>query len=59
MTGDMDVNYLLHRQQVSLMRAQTSRSQSGRAAYESLARGYADQIDAYRRENVRMINRAH
>lgn len=59
MTGEMDVNYLLHRQQVSLLRAQTSRSQKGRAAYEDLARGYTDQIDAYRRENARLINRAH
>lgn len=59
MTGEMDVNYLLHRQQVSLMRAQLSRSQQGRAAYEGLARGYSDQIDAYRRENVRLVHFAH
>lgn len=59
MTGEMDVNYLLHRQQVSLIRAQMSRSRRGRAAYEDLARGYTDQIDAYREENVRLVNRAH
>ena len=59
MTGDMDVNYLLHRQQVSLIRAQMSRSQKGRAAYEGLARGYTDQVDAYRRENARLVNVAH
>lgn len=59
MTGEMDVNYLLHRQQVSLIRAQMSRSLRGRAAYEGLARGYADQVDAYRRENARMVNIAH
>jgi hypothetical protein len=59
MTGKMDVNYLLHRQQVSLIRAQMSRSQKGRAAYEGLARGYTDQIDAYRLENVRLVNLAH
>lgn len=59
MTGEMDVNYLLHRQQVSLIRAQTSRSQKGRAAYEDLARGYTDQIDAYRRENERLVSLAH
>lgn len=59
MTGDMDVNYLLHRQQVSLIRAQLSPSKRGKAAYEGLARGYTDQIDAYRRENVRMVNLAH
>lgn len=59
MTGDMDVNYLLHRQQISLIRAQLSRSQKGRVAYEGLARGYTDQIVAYRRENVRMVNLAN
>ncbi|EQB06523.1 hypothetical protein L288_10975 [Sphingobium quisquiliarum P25] len=59
MTGEKDVNYLLHRQQVSLIRAQFSRSQQGRAAYEGLARGYADQIDAYRRENSRLVQHAH
>jgi len=58
MTGQ-DVNYLLHRQQVSLIRAQMSRSQRGRAAYEGLARGYADQIDAYREENIRLVSLAH
>lgn len=59
MTGEKDVNYLLRRQQVSLIRAQLSRSQQGRAAYESLARGYSDQIDAYRRENAKLVNLAH
>lgn len=59
MTGEMDVNYLLHRQQVSLLRAQTSRSLKGRAAYEGLARGYSDKIDAYRQENARLVNLAH
>ena len=59
MTGEMDVNYLLHRQQVSLIRAQLSRSPKGKAAYEGLARGYTDQIDAYRQENVRLVNLAH
>ncbi|HKT78213.1 MAG TPA: hypothetical protein VJQ78_15880 [Sphingobium sp.] len=59
MTGEMDVNYLLHRQQISLIRAQMSRSQKGRAAYEGLARGYTDQVDAYRRENARLVNVAH
>ncbi|HJT41771.1 MAG TPA: hypothetical protein VJ762_15685 [Sphingobium sp.] len=59
MTGEMDVNYLLHRQQVSLIRAQMSRSQKGRAAYEGLARGYTEQIDAYRQENERIVAFAH
>ncbi len=56
---EMDVNYLLHRQQMSLIRAQTTRSQEGRDAYESLARSYGDRVDAYRRENERLIVRAH
>lgn len=59
MNGEMDVNYLLHRQQVALIRAQMSRSSKGREAYEGLARGYTDQIDAYRRENERLVNLAH
>lgn len=59
MTMEMDVNYLLHRQQVALIRAQMSRSAQGRAAYEDLARGYADRVDAYRRENERLVNLAH
>ncbi|WP_340265392.1 hypothetical protein [Sphingobium mellinum] len=59
MTGEMDVNYLLHRQQMSLIRAQMSRSTKGRAAYEDLARGYIDQVDAYRRANARMVDLAH
>ncbi|CAM8671283.1 MULTISPECIES: hypothetical protein [Sphingobium] len=56
---EMDVNYLLHRQQMSLIRAQSSRSDKGRDAYQSLARSYTDRIDAYRRENERLIIRAH
>lgn len=56
---EMDVNYLLHRQQVTLIRAQMTRSARGKAAYEDLARGYIDQIDAYRRENERLVNLAH
>ncbi|AJR25901.1 MULTISPECIES: hypothetical protein [Sphingobium] len=59
MNGEMDVNYLLHRQQVALIRAQMSRSVKGREAYEGLARGYTDQIDAYRRENERLVDLAH
>lgn len=59
MNREMDVNYLLHRQQVALIRAQSSRSDQGRTAYEDLARGYTDRIDAYRRENERLVNLAH
>lgn len=56
---EMDVNYLLHRQQMSLIRAQSSRSDKGRDAYESLAQSYTERIDAYRRENERLIIHAH
>ena len=56
---EMDVNYLLHRQQISMIRAQTTRSKKGRDAYESLAQSYTDRIDAYRRENERLIVQAH
>ncbi|MCI4588724.1 hypothetical protein MOK15_01200 [Sphingobium sp. BYY-5] len=59
MSMEMDVNYLLHRQQMSLIRAQASPSREGRVAYESLARSYTDRIDAYRRENERLIVPAH
>ena len=59
MFEEKDVNYLLHRQQVSLIKAQASQSEEGRAAYEGLARGYSDQVEAYRRENVKLLNLAH
>jgi hypothetical protein len=57
MTRETDVNYLLLRQQMSMAQAQSSLSHQGRAAYEGLARGYSDQIDAYRRANVAMVER--
>ncbi len=56
---EMDVNYLLHRQQMSMIRAQSSRSDKGRDAYQSLAQSYTERIDAYRRENERLIIHAH
>lgn len=59
MSMEMDVNYLLRRQQISLIRAQSSRSDEGRVAYEGLARGYSDRIDAYRRDNQIILNLAH
>lgn len=59
MLMEMDVNYLLHRQQMSLIRAQASPSPEGRAAYEKLARRYIDRVEAYRRENERLILPAH
>ncbi|WP_162849048.1 hypothetical protein [Sphingobium amiense] len=56
---EKDVNYLLHRQQMAMARAQASRSAEGKAAYSGLAQAYTDQIVAYRRENERLIARAH
>lgn len=47
----MDVNYLLHRQQVSLIRATLAKSASARASHETLARAYREQINAYRESN--------
>lgn len=44
----MDVNYLLHRQQVSLIRAERANSPEGRAAYLGLARAYRERVEAYR-----------
>jgi hypothetical protein len=40
----MDLNYLLSRQQISLMRADAAASPEARVAHRSLARGYADRI---------------
>ena len=51
MSMETDVNYLLHRQQMSLLHAQVSGSPEGRAAYEDLAQAYIDRVDAYRRGN--------
>ncbi|MFB2558832.1 hypothetical protein ACEWB4_07020 [Sphingobium sp. sgz301303] len=56
---EKDVNYLLHRRQMALIHAQSSRSPKGRAAYEGLARGYSEQIDAYRQENMKLLALAH
>ncbi|MBY0583447.1 MAG: hypothetical protein K2P68_11095 [Sphingomonas sp.] len=36
----MDTNYLLAREQISLMRARTAASPAARAAHAGLARGY-------------------
>jgi hypothetical protein len=59
MSMETDVNYLLHRQQMSLILAQASPSREGRSAYESLAQRYIEQIDAYKQENAKLIVRAH
>lgn len=36
----MDINYLLKREQISLMRAQAARGAEARAAHQGLARAY-------------------
>ncbi|MDI1294331.1 MAG: hypothetical protein PSY12_00290 [bacterium] len=59
MNLEMDVNYLLHRQQMSLIHAQASHSDQGRAVYEDMARGYTNRIEAYRRENEKRLILSH
>ena len=41
----MDLNYLLHRQQVERSRAKAARSKGARHAHEELARQYEQQIE--------------
>ncbi len=40
----MDLNYLLFREQVALMRADSAAGPEARLAHRALARGYADRI---------------
>ena len=40
----MDINYLLKREQISLMQAEKARSVEARIAYEGLARGYGAKL---------------
>ncbi|QUT05301.1 hypothetical protein KFK14_20260 [Sphingobium phenoxybenzoativorans] len=47
----LDVNYLLHRQQMSLLRAAIADSPESRAAHEGLAREYTAKVRAYRQLN--------
>ncbi|MES1976041.1 MAG: hypothetical protein V4472_26590 [Pseudomonadota bacterium] len=42
----MDLNYLLHREQISLMRAERAACGSSRASHRGLARAYAALLDA-------------
>lgn len=42
----MDLNYLFHRHQVSLMRADAASCPPSRAAHVGLVRGYAQRIRA-------------
>lgn len=47
----LDVNYLLHREQMSLICASRANSPESRAAHEGLAKGYRARVRAYRAEN--------
>ena len=47
----MDLNQLLYRHQVSLMRADAASCTEARLAHRGLARGYADRIARMRAEN--------
>jgi len=40
----LDLNYLLRREQISLVKAENASSRSARAAHAGLARGYAGLI---------------
>ncbi len=44
----MDLNYLLYRHQVSLMRAEAAVCSCSRRSHRDLARGYAERIGAIR-----------
>ena len=50
----MDLNYLLHRQQVERTRAETAETREGREAHEALAREYERQIDELTGEAFRV-----
>ena len=43
----MDLNYLLRRHQISLMRADAARCDSSRLSHEGLAGLYADAVDRH------------
>lgn len=46
----MDLNYLLHRHQVSLMRAEIADGLEARHAHAGLARSYAERIGDLQRD---------
>jgi hypothetical protein len=48
----MDLNYLLQRHQVSLIRAKAATCVEARRSHEVLAIHYARQIDAFRRKRT-------
>ena len=52
----MDINYLLHRQQVERSRAETAASRAARKAHEELARKYEQEIEALTGSAFRFSN---
>jgi hypothetical protein len=52
---DVDVNYMLHRQQMALLRAAAAASPESRAAHEDMARAYREKVRDYARENRRAV----
>jgi hypothetical protein len=48
----MGLNYLLHRHQISLMRAKAATCVEARRAHETFAARYATLIDTFRREKI-------
>jgi len=53
----MDINYLLMREQISLMRARAARSVEARKAHEGLAKGYAAKLRGIAFPDGRFIGR--
>jgi hypothetical protein len=51
--GNMDLNYLFHRQQVERTRAEAADSEPARKAHEQLAREYEKQITCVTEGNVK------
>jgi len=49
----MDLNYLYHRHQISLMHARRATSKSARFSHLGLARGYAQMIEAARDQDLK------
>jgi hypothetical protein len=50
----MDLNYLLHRQQVERSRAEAATAEEARSAHESMARKYEEQINELTSDEFRL-----
>ncbi len=51
----MDLNYLLHRQQVERSRAEAATADEARAAHEALALKYEEQINELTGEEISLL----